>query len=341
MNVGCKIAVGTRSVACLPVIICRVHEWNPKSFCKRISSMRTIFIAFIGLLHFQAFAQDSLRYNEAYTLRYENDLFAGTDRYYSQGIFLQYDHLDINLKWLNKFFFRVPDIQRSLQTGIAQKVYTPSSITSDSLLPGDRPYAATYGYTARFTSRSKSKNYSLSWSLNTGWIGKPAFGKEMQTAIHRWTNNNKPRGWQHQLNNCLHVNLSFGAVKTWFTKTKWLRLETASLTTLGTLTNETRASGMLKLGYITEGKYFLLYYNPEVRAVLYDGTLQGALFAKPSEARIASNEITRLVSEQELGFRMLWGKISFTAYGHFQSKLFRSASNHAWGGIGLGYYFGK
>ena len=303
--------------------------------------MRILLIVLFGLLSLVASAQDSLRYKEAYTLRYENDLFAGTDRYYTQGIFLQYDHLDIDLGWLNKFFFNLPDIQRSLQTGIAQKVYTPSSITSDSLLLGDRPYAATYGYTAKFTSRSKSRNYSLSWGLNTGWIGKPAFGKEMQTAIHRWTNNNKPRGWKHQLNNGLHVNLSFGAVKTWFTNTKWLRLETASLTTLGTLTNESRASGMLKLGYITEGKYFLVYYNPEVRAVLYDGTLQGALFAKPSEARIAGDQITRLVSEQEFGFKMLWGRISFSAYGHFQSKLFRNASNHAWAGVSIGYYFGK
>ncbi|MGV3613262.1 MAG: lipid A deacylase LpxR family protein [Fluviicola sp.] len=303
--------------------------------------MRTIFIALFGLLHFGAFAQDTLRYKEAYTLRYENDLFAGTDRYYSQGIFLYYDHLDIDLNWLNKFFFRVPDMQRSLQTGIAQKVYTPSSITFDSLLLGDRPYAATYGYTARFTSRSKSKNYALSWSLNTGWIGKPAFGKETQTAIHRWTNNNKPRGWQHQLNNGLHVNFSFGAVKTLFAKTRWVRVDLGSLTTVGTLTNETRASGMLKLGYITEGKHFLVYYNPEVRAVLYDGTLQGAIFAKPSEASIAGNQISRLVSEQELGFKMLWGRITFSAYGHFQSKLFRNAANHAWGGASIGYLFGK
>ncbi len=303
--------------------------------------MRIILIVLFGLWNVGVFAQDSLRYKEAYTIRYENDLFAGTDRYYSQGIFLQYDHLDINLKWLNKFFFRVPDMQRGLQTGIAQKVYTPSSITSDSLLLGDRPYAATYGYTARFTSRSKSKNYSLSWSLNTGWIGKPAFGKETQTAIHRWTNNNKPRGWQHQLNNGLHVNLSFGAVKTFFATTRWIRAEAGSFTTIGNLTNETRASGMLKLGYITEGKYFLVYYNPEVRAVLYDGTLQGAIFAKPSEARIASKDISRLVSEQEFGFKMLWGRITFAAYGHFQSKLFRNAGNHAWGGASIGYLFGK
>ncbi len=302
-------------------------------------SMRVLLIGLIGLWDFVALSQDSLLYKEAYTIRYENDLFTGTDRYYSQGIFLQYDHLDIDLKWLNKFFFRVPDIQRSLQTGIAQKVYTPSSITSDSLLLDDRPYAATYGYTAKFSSRSRSKNYTLSWSLNTGWIGKPAFGKETQTAIHRWTNNNKPLGWQHQLKNGLSINLSFGVLKTWFTKTKWIRTELGSFTTIGSLTNETRALGMLKLGYIANQKQFFVYYNPEVRAVAYDGTLQGGLFTKPSEARIASKEITHLVFEQELGFKILYKHFSCGAHVHFQSKLFRSALSQAWGGISLSYYF--
>ena len=293
----------------------------------------------IGILHFGALSQDSFLYKEAYTVRYENDLFAGTDRYYSQGIFLQYDHREIDLKWLNRFFLKVPDIQRSLQTGVTQKVYTPSSITSDSLLAGDRPYAATYGYTAKFTARSKSKNYSLSWSLNTGWLGKPAFGKETQTAIHRWTHNTKPLGWQHQLNNGLIVNIGFGITKSWFTRTKWVRTEIGNSATIGSLTNETRISGILKLGYMTDNEYFLVYYNPEVRAVLYDGTLQGALFAKPSEARIANNGITHLVSEQELGFKILYRKFGCSAYLHFQSKLFKTAGNHAWGGIGVSYYF--
>lgn len=301
--------------------------------------MRLLLIGLIGLLNFWAFSQDSLVYKEAYTIRYENDLFAGTDEYYSQGIFLQYDHLDIDLKWLNKFFFRVPDVQRSLQTGVAQKVYTPSTITTDSLLLGDRPYAATYGYTARFSARSKSKNYTLSWSLSTGWIGKPAFGKETQTAIHRWTNNNRPLGWQYQLNTGLIINLGFGFTKTWFTKTKWLRAEASSFTTVGSLTNETRASGLLKVGYIANEKQYFLYFNPEVRAVAYDGTLQGSLFAKPSEARVPDSQISRLVSEQEFGFKVQHKKFGCSAYGYFQSKLFKHAGNHAWGGIGFSYYF--
>jgi lipid A 3-O-deacylase len=305
----------------------------------RTSGMRLQLLVLLLLFLIPLWGQDSLVYKEAYTVRYENDLFAGTDRYYSQGIFLQYDHLDIDLKWLNKFFFHVPDVQRSLQTGVAQKVYTPSSITSDTLLLGDRPYAATYGYTAKFSARSKSKNYTLSWSLHTGWIGKPAFGKETQTAIHRWTNNPKPLGWQYQLNTGLSINLGFGFTKTWFTSTKWLRAEGTSFTTLGSLTNETRVLGIVKLGYISNEKQYFLYYNPEVRIVAYDGTLQGSLFAKASEARVPSSQVSHLVSEQEFGFKIQHQKFGCSAYGHFQSKLVKNAGNHAWGGIGVSYYF--
>lgn len=305
----------------------------------RTSFMRLLLMPLLLLIGSNLLAQDSLLFKEGYTIRYENDLFAGTDQYYSQGIFLQYDHADINLNWLNKFFFKVPDVQRSLQTGVAQKVYTPSTITVDSLLVGERPYAATYGYTAKFSSSNKSKNYTLSWSLNTGWIGKPAFGKETQTAIHRWTNNNKPLGWQYQLNTGLIVNLGFGFTKTWFTKTNWLRTETSSFNTVGSLINETRVFGLLKVGYITNEKQYVLYYNPELRVVATDGTLQGSLLAKPSDARIASSQISRLVSEQEFGFKIQHRKFGCSAYGHFQSKLFKNAGNQAWGGISFSYYF--
>lgn len=301
--------------------------------------MRLLLIVLVFLNGSKIFAQDTLLWREAYTLRYENDLFAGRDQYYSQGIFLQYDHFEIDLGWLNKFFLKVPGIQRSLQTGVTQKVYTPSSITSDSLLVGDRPYAATYGYTVKFSSRSKSKNYILSWSLHTGWIGKPAFGKETQTTIHRWTKNTKPLGWEHQLNTGLSINLSFEYLKTWFTKTKWLRVEGISSTTIGTLINETRLSGMIKVGYLCNEKQYFLFYHPAVRAVVYDGTLQGSLLSKPSEARVSGSQISRLVSEQEFGFKIQYRKFGCSAYGHFQSKLFKNATNHAWGGIGFSYSF--
>lgn len=290
---------------------------------------------------FVSFSQltDSLYSYQSVHLTWENDIFTATDRYYSQGIFLHYEYHNLNLKWLNPFFLHVPDIERTLKTGIDQRGYTPSTIQSDTLLKGDRPYAATITYGARFFSRSLSKHYTLNWSIFAGFIGKPAFGEYTQTTIHKWIDSPKPHGWEHQLNTGFIVDLNFGYTKLFFTRSKWLRLEVGDLLTIGNLTIDMRVRGDLKLGYIGNRKQFYLYYTPELRIVGYDGTLQGALFLRPSEAQIPASSIERLVSEQQIGIYLRYKPFFASAHFHYQSHVFKYALNHMWGGITIGYMF--
>ncbi|MNJ86632.1 hypothetical protein D3C87_41360 [compost metagenome] len=300
---------------------------------------RRICIVLMVVFGFSAHSQiaDSLYQYQSFELMYENDVFTASDRYYSQGILLNYENHNLQVDWLKPFFFRVPDIERNLFNGIAQKAYTPSTITSDSIQPWDRPYAATIAYTTQFSSRSKSKNYTLHWNLSLGFIGDAAFGEYTQTTIHRWIGGTKPLGWQHQLNNGLILNLGFGITKSFFTQTRWLRLEFSDFVTVGTLTNDMRIQGALKLGYIANRRQFYVYYLPELRIVAYDGTLQGALFAKPSEAAVPVSKVERLISEQEIGVYLRYNRFFATAHVHYQSRLFRYAWNHAWGGLSIGY----
>lgn len=280
---------------------------------------------------------DSLYSYQSFHLTWENDVFTGTDRYYSQGIFLQYEHHNLNLKWLNPFFLPVPNIERTLKTGIEQRGYTPSTILSDTMLKGDRPYAATITYGARFFSRSRSRNYTLSWSIYGGFIGKPAFGEYTQKTIHKWINSPKPHGWQHQLNTSFIMDASIGYTKLFFTRSRWVRMELGDLVRIGTLTNEMQIHGGLKLGYIGTRKQFYLYYVPQLRIVAYDGTLQGALFVNPSNAALPAKSVERLVSEQQIGVYLRYKPFFATAHFHYQSRVFKNALNHMWGGLTLGY----
>lgn len=296
-------------------------------------------ILVLSSVHFLSYGQlsDSLYEYQSFELMYENDIFTASDRYYSQGIFLQYKHHNMKVNWLERFFIRVPDSERNLQTGLSQKAYTPSTILSDTLLKGDRPYAGTVVYGAQFFSRSRSKNYTLSWSIATGLIGRAAFGEYTQKTVHKWINNAIPQGWDHQLNNGLILDLSFGITKSFFTRTKWIRLDVGDLLTLGTLTNDMRIQGGLKLGYIAKRRQFYIYYIPELRIVAYDGTLQGALFAKPSEAALPSASIERLISEQQVGIYLRYNRFFLSGHVHYQSRIFKYAWNHKWGGITVGY----
>ena len=299
---------------------------------------RVIGLLFL-LVSLRGFSQkaDSLYEFKSFYLTWENDVFTATDRYYSQGIFLQYEHRNLKIDWLKPFFFRVQDMERNLQTGILQRGFTPSTILSDTLLEGDRPYAATIVYGVQFYSRSRSKHYVLNWGVNSGFIGKPAFGEYTQKTIHQWIDSPKPYGWQHQLNTGFIMDANFGLRKTFFDRSRWVRMEIGDLITLGNLTNDIRINGLVKLGYIGLRQQYYFYYTPELRIVAYDGTLQGAIFAKPSEAALPASSIERLVSEQQIGIYLRYYRFFATAHVHFQSRLFKGALNHMWGGITLGY----
>ena len=75
-------------------------------------------------------------------LHYENDFFTATDYYYSQGINLEFVHPWFNDSFLTKMLIAGKD---RVQKGIAleHNGFTPTSTESDSILYGDRPYAAT------------------------------------------------------------------------------------------------------------------------------------------------------------------------------------------------------
>ncbi len=291
------------------------------------------------LISFRSFSQkaDSLYSYKSFHLTWENDVFTATDQYYSQGIFLQYEHHNLDVEWLNRFFIPLPNLERTLKTGVEQRGYTPSTILSDTFLKGDRPYAATIAYGTRFFSRSLSRNYALNWGIYLGFIGKPAFGEYTQKTIHKWINSPKPYGWQFQLKTGFIANAEFGYTKLFFTRSRWVRMELGDEITIGNLTNEMRVHAGLKLGYIGNRRQFYLYYTPELRIVAYDGTLQGALFVKPSQAAIPASSIDRLVSEQQIGIYLRYKPFYATAHFHYQSRLFKNAGNHMWGGIAVGY----
>lgn len=299
--------------------------------------IQSVVMVFFGSFSACGQLSDSLYHYQSFHLTWENDIFTATDRYYSQGIFLQYENYNLDLNWLNRFFLPVPGIHRTLRCAVDQRGYTPSTIQSDTFLKGDRPYAATITYGTQFFSRSLSKNYILNWGIFAGFIGKPAFGEYTQKTIHRWINSPKPKGWEYQLNTGVVLDLNIGYTKLFFTRSKWLRMEIGNLLTLGNLTNDLRIRGGLKLGYIANRRQFYLYYTPELRMVAYDGTLQGALLVRPNEAVLPATSIEHLVSEQQIGIYLRYKPFYVTAHFHYQSKLFKAAMNHCWGGITVGY----
>jgi lipid A 3-O-deacylase len=140
---------------------------------------------------------------------YDNDLFSGTDRYYTQGVIIEMSVPALSAWPLSKILVPLNKLANNYYwSAFEQDCFTPKSIRRDTVNRFDRPYAALLYYSRYLLSMNDRRKQRLSTRLDLGVIGPLAGGRETQTAIHRATNNDEPLGWQHQLKNDLLLNYS-------------------------------------------------------------------------------------------------------------------------------------
>lgn len=299
-------------------------------------------LAIYCFVHFHAHGQ-TIRYtseindttSKSSFVQYENDLFVQTDRYYTQGIALNYKTVLPATSFFGGLFFQVPSSGKRMSLGLDQQVFTPTSIQSDSLLNGDRPYAATLRLTSVFETMDTLRNRIFGWQFSLGTIGPAALGKETQTGIHKVTSNFLPLGWQHQLNTGLLIDLGAHVNYRVFGVRRWLSFDVNAQANLGTGNTSLLAGGKLNSCLIKNRRTIGFYAKPALRVVGYDATIQGSLIGLKSEYVITSNRMKRLISEQESGVHLQLNRFSMDIWFRFQSRLFEGAMNHRWGGIRL------
>ncbi|PHK96621.1 hypothetical protein CR162_01485 [Pseudoroseomonas rhizosphaerae] len=132
----------------------------------------------------------------------ENDMFGGSDRYYTNGFQLAWRSpsadLPAPLGWLND---RLDWLMGpgALRWGLAfgQSLYTPRN--TDTVLPDprDRPYAG-YLYGAASLSRVSGRTANL-FELQLGVVGPSALGEFVQNNYHDIINIDQTNGWKSQL----------------------------------------------------------------------------------------------------------------------------------------------
>lgn len=266
--------------------------------------------------------------------RYENDLFARTDRYYSQGIFLNYAH-----KSEIEAEFRSMPVDAYFNCGLIHQVYTPSTIKSDSALYNDRPYAATLSFYADRTLIDKAGKFSISSGIEMGGVGPFAFGKQMQTGIHQATNNFLPLGWQYQISNGFILDV---LLKSEFqlVSNNWFQLNAGMDLEFGTFRNNLKPAILIGLGAMKVKRNFF-YSKSSLALIGYDGTLQGSLIGEKSPVTVSGNDLERAVFLQEFGLKLGFERLQFGLNYSIQSKTFSKqlSAFHSWGGITAVYCF--
>ncbi len=119
-------------------------------------------------------------------LHYDNDFFASTDQYYTQGINLEVISSKLKFNPLTRILLKTKN--SSLQYGLAlvHEGYTPSSIRHEEIILNDRPFAAVFCLNTFVISTDTVKHKRITSSITLGIIGPLAGGADMQKSIHRW-----------------------------------------------------------------------------------------------------------------------------------------------------------
>lgn len=146
-----------------------------------------------------------------FTLIFENDLLANTDRHYTNGIRLSWIPAGEAPRWAEAIADVLPifpeerDVHVTYSLG--QSMFTPENISISPPDPDDRPYAGWLYGTATLVSVSEA--YVDALELALGVVGPASLAAETQKFVHEIIGSQDPKGWEFQLENEPGVVLSY------------------------------------------------------------------------------------------------------------------------------------
>jgi hypothetical protein len=177
----------------------------------------TLSTLIVLLLWIRPAAAESEKTFDAFTAYWENDVFAGTDRYYTNGLKFtlstpyKEDSTSFHLpRWSRPVmnllpFVSDPSSLQAVSLSLGQNIYTPDDISRSDVNPDDRPYAGIAYLAAGF--HGIKGNRMTSWEVDVGVVGPLSYAEQTQESIHRMTGSRQAQGWSHQLHNELALEV--------------------------------------------------------------------------------------------------------------------------------------
>jgi hypothetical protein len=282
-----------------------------------------------------------------FRINYENDFFSGTDREYTQGIYIEKVAPSFRNFFLSRLLWHPRNSTVKYGIAIEQDAYTPNYIDRPEIQYGDRPYAGALFLKTFLTATNPGRRERISTGLSTGLIGPWAGGEGMQRAIHHWIHYTQPQGWHNQISNDLVLNYQLNYEKELFSYPDRLSLSAYSSLRLGTLGSKATAGLTLMTGnfYSPFGTHrskkwqWYLYDQPLVNAVGYDATLQGGIFDHSSPYTISGSDMERLTFQNKYGIIVIFRRLYLEYYQTNLTKEFRTGAYHGTGGLQIGFGF--
>jgi len=136
------------------------------------------------------------------SLIFENDLFYGEDRNYTNGVRAAWlsppsKPFDLAIRAADLVPMFPADGKVRTTYAIGQNMYTPPDITLSDPPAGSRPYAGWLYASLGVIAETGNQLDQLEFTL--GIIGPGSLAQQTQKFIHRYSDSDQPRGWSTQI----------------------------------------------------------------------------------------------------------------------------------------------
>ena len=287
----------------------------------------------------------------------DNDsyLAQGSDRYYTDGIFIYYNHA-LQVKNSDSAVLR----NKVLGFEIGQKIFNPQSGYVPSRVFVDRPFAGYLyaGITLNFLFKNES---NIKIGAQLGVVGPASQAEQVQTFVHKNFGFYEPGGWQYQIQNEAELNLSAQYNKL-LARGPWIDISLLSYVNLGNGFTGAGLGPLIRAGSFNQlfnsvstqstvinqdnasalhPHELFFYYKPLFNYVAYDATIQGGLFDTHN-----SNSLEITLNREPFVFSQQFG-VAFTSRRFVidAAAIFHSIDvkemkrSHQWGSVTALYRF--
>jgi lipid A 3-O-deacylase len=285
-----------------------------------------------------------------FRINYENDFFTGTDRDYTQGIYLEWVNPSIRRFPLTTLLWRPKNSIIKYGLALENNGYTPNYIDRTQIQYGDRPYAGVILLKTFLTAINSERRERVSTQLSTGLIGPWAGDEDMQKDIHHWIHYTQPLGWDNQIKNDIALDYQVNYEREFFAMKDYFSLSSYASARIGTLSTKASAgiTGMLGNFYspfsFNKNKrvkklQFYIYDLPAISVIGYDATLQGGLFDRSSIYTIPDRDINRITFVNRWGIVVMFKGLYLEYYQSGPTQEFSTSVYHRSGGLQIGFGF--
>ena len=289
----------------------------------------------------------NINHNSFFRFHYDNDYFTKTDEYYTQGITFEYVHPSLRKNPITKLLWK--PFTTAPQYGISFNLfaYTPTSILSDSILYGDRPFNANISLNTFLIQVDDVHQQQISTALSIGIMGPGALGFQIQDDIHKWLKNPRPHGWQYQTKNDIIINYQLNYEKQLLHAGNNFLLNTTAQARLGTLNDKLSGGFNFMAGrfnkrfrpvtYEKRKAEFYFYSQGKVNFIGYDASMQGGLFTRNNPYVIAGSDVNRITFQADAGIIVNFKRLYLSYTQSILTKEFNGGTYHRWGGVSMGF----